>query len=51
MATENELKSLFEKQLKEKLSALESTRKGILRRYFYAFLLIAAFGRRNFFSD
>jgi len=49
MATENELKSLFETQLKEKLSALESTRKGILRRYFLTFALIAALGAGNYF--
>jgi hypothetical protein len=49
MATENELKSLFEKQLKEKLSALESTRKGILRRYFLTFVLIAVLGAGIFF--
>lgn len=49
MATENELKSLFESQLKEKLSALESTRKGILRRYFLTFVLIAALGAGIFF--
>ena len=49
MATEIELKSLFEKQLKEKLSALESTRKGILRRHLLTFALLAVLGAGNFF--
>jgi hypothetical protein len=49
MATENELKSLFEQHLKEKLRALESTRKGILRRYFLSFALIVVLGAGNFF--
>ena len=49
MATEIELKSLFEKQLKEKLSALESTRKGIFRRYLLTFVLLVVLGAGNFF--
>jgi len=49
MATEIELKSLFENQLKEKLSALESTRKGIFRRYLLSFALVVALGAGNFF--
>ena len=49
MATETELKSLFEQQLKGKLSTLESTRKGILRRYFLTILLLVALGAGNYF--
>jgi len=39
MATENELRSLYENQLKEKLKALESARKGIKNRFFLTVLL------------
>jgi len=49
MATEIELKSLFENQLKEKLRALESTRKGILRRQLLTFVLLVVLGVGNFF--
>ena len=49
MATENELKSLYETRLKGKLSSLESTRKKILNRYFFTFLLLAGLVAGNYF--
>lgn len=41
MASANELKLLYENQLKEKLGALESIRKKILNRYLLTFLFLA----------
>ena len=49
MASENELKLLYENQLKEKLSALESTRKKILNRYLLTFLFFAGLTAGIFF--
>jgi hypothetical protein len=43
------LKSLYDNALKEKLSALESTRKTILKRYFLTFLLLAGLFAANYF--
>ncbi len=49
MATENELKSLYETQLKGKLSALESSRKNILHRYFFTLLFLIVLAGWNYF--
>jgi len=49
MATENELKSLYETRLKGKLSTLETTRKKIRSRYFFTFLLLAGLVAVNYF--
>ncbi|OFX58657.1 MAG: hypothetical protein A2066_06410 [Bacteroidetes bacterium GWB2_41_8] len=49
MASANELKLLYENQLKEKLSALESTRKKILNRYILTLLFLAGLIAGNFF--
>jgi len=49
MATENELKSLYETRLKGKLSTLETTRKKIRSRYFFTFLLLAGLVAENYF--
>jgi len=44
MASETELKSLYETRLKEKLSALESSRKRILKRSILTVLMLAVLG-------
>lgn len=49
MTSANELKSLYENQLKEKLSALESTRKKILNRYLLTVLILAGLAAAIYF--
>lgn len=48
MISEPELKTLFETHLKDKLTALETTRKNILKRYAIGFLLVAALAIANY---
>lgn len=48
MTTENELKLLYETQLKEKLGALESTRKKVLNRYLFSFLILVGLLAGNY---
>jgi hypothetical protein len=49
MASENELKSLYENQLKEKLRALESSRKRILNRYIITALIFVGLAVETYF--
>jgi hypothetical protein len=49
MATENELKSLYETRLKGQLSTLETTRKKILSRYLLTFLMLVCLVAVNYF--
>jgi hypothetical protein len=49
MATTNDLKSLYENQLKERLGALESTRKKILNRYYLTILILIGVGATIYF--
>jgi hypothetical protein len=49
MTSATELKSLYENQLKEKLSVLESTRKKILNRYLLTVLFLAGLAAVNYF--
>jgi len=49
MASETELKSLYETRLKEKLSALESSRKRILNRYILTFLMLVGLAGEIYF--
>jgi membrane protein implicated in regulation of membrane protease activity len=48
MASENELKSLYETQLKGRLAALEVSRKRIFGRYFFTILLVAVLAAGNY---
>lgn len=48
MVSENELKALYESQLKGRLAALESMRKGILYKFLFAILLFAGLATVNF---
>ena len=50
MTSDNELKSLYENQLKEKLNVLESNRKKIRNRYFFTLLILAGLGALNYFT-
>jgi hypothetical protein len=49
MKSENELKSLYDNQLKEKLSELESIRKSVLKRYILCAILFVGFAAINYF--
>lgn len=48
MVSENELKALYESQLKGRLATLETARKRIFRNYLFAILLFAGLAAMNF---
>ncbi len=49
MTEPNDLKSIYENRLKERLSALESTRKKILNRYYFTILILIGLGAVIYF--
>jgi hypothetical protein len=49
MTVTNDLKSLYENQLKKRLSTLESTRKKILNRYYLTILILVVLGAAIYF--